>query len=158
MIPSPTRPVSRVPVSRVPVTDPQVASRPSDYADAFAVDLPAPDDTWPVTWVGTGLSQVPPIVDWVAARLGFAIGTGDPLDGWVVESSGPDAVHLVVDLPTIHVDFVGRNLSPTRRTLTTAVTYTRPRLGRLVLAVIAPAHRRTVRWVLARSVPTPVAA
>ena len=37
------------------------------------------------------------------------------------------------------------NVTPTRRTLTTLVTYTRPWLGRLVMTIIRPAHRRLAR-------------
>ena len=137
----------------VQVQDPVATGRRYDYADAFVVDLPASAGSPPSTWLGTGLSRVPPVVGWVAARLGFSSTTpADPLDGWEVRSSGPDAVHLVVDLPLLHVDLIGRNPSPTRRMLSTLVTFRRPRLARLVWIVVGPAHRRTVRWLLANSV------
>jgi hypothetical protein len=122
-----------------------------DYVDAFAIDLPAPDHTPPAIWLGTGLSQVPPITDWVADRLGFKTEGGDPLDGWQVEASTPDTVHLVVELPVMHVDLIGHNPSATRRTLTTRLTYRRPVLARLIWLVVGPAHRLTVRWLLAKS-------
>jgi hypothetical protein len=145
-------------VRRITVLDPLAASARYDYTDAFAVDLPDPDATPPATWLGFALSRVPAVVDWVAARLGFPPGTGDPLDGWEVRTSGPDVVHLVVDLPLLHVDLLGRNAAPTRRTLTTLLTYRRPWLARLVWVVIGPAHRRTVRWVLATGLrPQPAA-
>jgi hypothetical protein len=133
---------------RVEVRDAVPAGRRHDYADAFAVDLPAPDDTPPATWLGAALSRTPPLVDWVASRLGFSTETREPLDGWEVEMSTSDAIHLVVELPLMHVDFVGRNESPTRRTLTTHVIFRRPWLARPVWLVVGPAHRRTARWLL----------
>ena len=152
--------MDRPAVSRIDVQDPVARRTHYDYADAFAVGLPAPDSTPPATWLGTGLSQVPPVVDWVAARLGFSSMTpSDPLDGWDVRSSSPDLVHLVVDLPLLHVDFIGRNAGPARRMLTTLVSFRRPLLARLVWLVVGPAHRRTVRWVLGeglRTVPVDV--
>ena len=63
---------------------------------------------------------------WVADRLGFQTGSGDPLDGWQVETRLPDTVHLVVDLPVMHVDLIGHNAVPDRRTITTLLTYRRP--------------------------------
>ena len=58
----------------------------------------------------------------------------------------------------LHVDFVGRNTSPTRRTLTTLLTYRRPWV-RLLWLVVGPAHRRTARWILETSLsPQPVPA
>jgi hypothetical protein len=122
-----------------------------DYVDAFGIDLPAPDPTPPADWLGAGLSSVPPITTWVADRLGFQAGSGDPLDGWQIEASTPDTVHLVVELPVMHVDLIGHNPSATRRTLTTLLTYRRPILARLVWLVLGPAHRLTVRWLLAQS-------
>jgi len=137
------------PVQRIEVQDPFAAHGRHDYTDAFAVDLPGPDASPPATWLGSALSRVPAIVAWVAARLGFPPGTGDPLDGWEIRTSTPEMVHLVVELPLMHVDLIGRNAAPARRTLTTLLTYRRPLLGRLVWVVVGPAHRRTVRWVLA---------
>jgi len=143
-------------VKRMTVQDPIAAETRYDYADAFAVDLPTPDASPPATWLGARLSQLPPVVDWVAARLGFTSTTpSDPLDGWEVRASGPALVHLVVELPLLHVDLLGRNPGPARRSLTTLVSYRRPWLARLVWIWLGPAHRRTVRWLLS---PRPGAA
>ena len=122
-----------------------------DYVDAFAIDLLVPDDTPPAVWLGAGLSHVPPITNWVADRLGFQTGSGDPLDGWQIETKTPDTVHLVVDLPVMHVDLIGHNDSARRRSITTLLTYRRPIVARLVWLVVGPAHRLTVRWLLAAS-------
>ena len=122
-----------------------------DYVDAFAIDLPTPDHTPPAAWLGAGLSSVPPITRWVADRLGFRTGSDDPIDGWQVEAETPDTVHLVAELPVMHVDLIGHNDSATRRSLTTLLTYRRPTLARLVWLVVGPAHRLTARWLLATS-------
>src|SRR5918997_6891092 len=143
---------SRVVSLQVPVEDPVATGKRLDYADAFVVDLLAPAASTPATWLGTGLSRVPPMVNWVAARLGFSSTTPtDPLDGWDVRSYDPDVVHLVVQLPLLYVDLIGRNSGPTRRMLTTLVRFQRPWLARLVWIALGPAHRRTVRWLLATS-------
>lgn len=64
--------------------------------------------------------------------------------------------HLAAALPMLHVDFVGRNVTPSRRMLTTGVTYPRPRLGRPMMTLIKPGHRLTARRLITSHVPTPV--
>lgn len=139
---------------RVPVTDPVTTDY--DYADAYAVDLPGPDPATPETWLRAGLAAVPPFVDRVVARLGFPTGTGDPLNAFTVRTTDPGMTHLEVALPMMRVHLVGRNPTPTRRTFTTLVTYTRPWLGRLVMAVIGPAHRLTARRLVTTGVSSTV--
>lgn len=136
----------------VAVTDP-LAVRPYDYADAFAADLPAPDPNPPETWMRLGLAAVPGVVDWIVARLGFRSAGGDPLNDWEARAADPQVLHLATALPMMHVELIGRNLSPTRRTLTTVVSYTRPRLGPLVMTLIGPVHRRLARRLVAGSAP-----
>lgn len=134
----------------VPVTDP-LATMPADYADAYAVDLPSREPELPHVWVRAGLAAVPPVVDRIVERLGFKTGAGDPLDEWQTHVSTPEVVHLAVALPLLHVDFIGRNVTPTRRMLTTVVRYTRPWLGRLVMTLIKPGHRFTARRLVTAS-------
>lgn len=132
----------------IAVTDP-LAVRPYDYADAFAADLPAPDPAPPATWTRVGLATVPAAADWVVARLGFRGAGGDPLDDWDIRSADPQVLHLATTLPMMRVQLIARNLTPTRRTLTTVVSYTRPRLGWLVMTLIGPVHRRLARRLVA---------
>jgi hypothetical protein len=141
-------------VRRIAVVDPIAADRRRDYADAYAVDLPISDAAPPETWLSAALSQLPPVVVWITTRLGFSGATANPLDGWQIRANGPDVLHLVAELPIAYVDFVGRNASPTYRTLTTLLTYRRPWLGRLVWWLVGPVHRRTARWILATSLRT----
>lgn len=144
-------------VHRVEVTDP-LATRSYDYADAYAADLPASDGIPPETWMRLGLAAVPGAADWIVARLGFRSAGGDPLDDWQVSRPDPQVLHLATTLPMMEVELVGRNVTPTRRTLTTLVTYTRPRLGRLVMTLIGPAHRRLARRLVASHSPAAVPA
>ena len=127
-----------------------------DYADAFAADLSIPDGNPPETWMRLGLAAVPGMADWIVARLGFRSAGGDPLDDWQVEKPDPQVLHLATTLPMMRVELVARNVTPTRRTLTTLVTYTRPRLGRLVMTIIGPAHRRLAQRLVAGATPARV--
>lgn len=139
----------------VAVTDP-LAARPFGYADAFAADLPQPDPRPPETWMRLGLAAVPGFADWIVSRLGFRSAGGDPLDDWESRTAEPQVLHLATTLPMMRVELIGRNVTPTRRTLTTVVTYTRPRLGRLVMTLIGPAHRRLARRIVAGRAPATV--
>ena len=56
----------------------------------------------------------------------------------------------------MQVELVAQNVTPTRRTLTTLVTYTRPWLGRLVMTIIGPAHRRLAQRLVAGPAPARV--
>ena len=133
--------------------DPVALSTRYDYADAFAVDLPRPDITPPERWLGAALGQLPPVVRWITARLGFAAADRSSLAGWEVRTNGPAVIHLVAHLPLLHVDLVGRNISSTHRTLTTVLTYRRPWLARPVWLVVGPVHRRTARRLLSWEEP-----
>jgi hypothetical protein len=137
----------------VAVSDPILAGRAYDYADAFAVDLGPADDRAPAAWVRDGLAATPAWVDRVVRLIGVQP-AADPapgeLDVFHVVSSDADAVHLEKSLPLLHVDLVGRNVAPGRRMLSTGLTYRRPALARLVWAVVGPGHRWAARRVLAR--------
>jgi hypothetical protein len=144
-------------VRQIAVDDSIATGARYDYADAFVIDLPGPDTTPPERWLGTAFTRLPWVVDWITTRLGFSGAGSAPLDGWDIQANDPDLVHLVTHLPMAHVDFVGRNTTPTRRTLTTLLTYRRPWLGRLVWLFVGPVHRRTARWLLSTSLrPEPV--
>lgn len=138
-------------VQRVGVTDPLATARQYDYADAFEIRLPGPDPYSPETWVRAGLAATPDWVDRVVGLLGFREApdsAADHVSGFRIVESGPEVVHLETTLPLMHVDLVGRNVEPTRRTLTTVLRYERPVLGRLVFAIIGVGHRWAVPRVI----------
>lgn len=142
-------------VRRVEVTDPIATACPHNYADAFEVRLPAPDLYPPETWVRAGLAATPKWVDHVISLLGWREAPGSSagnLSGFEVVASNTEVIHLETSLPLLHVVMVGRNVEPTRRTLTTAVRFERPVIARLVFAFIGIGHRWAVRQVLTSKV------
>jgi hypothetical protein len=130
---------------RVGVTDPVVAGRRHDYADAFALRLDGPDPCSPEEWVRAGVDATPA---WVKRVAGHADGLGSAR----IVASDDDVVVLEDADPLMHTTMVGRNVQPGLRVLTTVLRYRRPRLARAVWAVVGILHRRTARRVVAGGV------
>lgn len=138
-------------VRRVEPTDPITNARRYDYADAFELRLPEQDSTSPGLWVGAGLNSTPKWVDRVAGLVGMSStpeSTTEYAGLFQVVASDPGFIHLETSIPLMDVVLVGRNVEPTRRMLTTTLTYRRPRLARLAWAFIGIGHRRLVPYVL----------
>lgn len=145
-------------VRQVGVTDPIADARHYDYADAFELRLPEPDLYSPETWVRAGLESVPGVVDRIVGLLGYHNPTessADNVEMFRIVRSDPEVVHLEASLPLLHVVMVGRNVEPTRRMLTSILTYERPVLARLVWAIVGLGHRRMAPYVIMGKVPTP---
>jgi hypothetical protein len=143
-------------VRRVPADDPIVLGRAFDYTDAFVVDLPEPDDRPPAEWVREGLAAMPKWVERGARAIGVQPVKDPPpgqLDVFRIVSTDDDVVHLEKALPLLHVDFIGRNVGPRRRMITTGLTYRRPLLATIVWTIIGPGHRWGARRMLARMLP-----
>ncbi len=137
------------------MTDSIAVARRYDYADAFELDLPAPDPYPPETWVRAGLNATPGWVDRVVGLLGFGeapAASADHVSGFRVVESGPEVIHLETSLPLMHVALVGRRVGPSGRRLTTVVRYERPVLARLVFAIVSIGHRWAVPRVLTAKV------
>lgn len=145
-------------VRRVEVTDPVAAACRYDYADAFELRLPVPDPYPPETWVREGLAvATPAVVDRIVGLLGFReapASSTDHLSVFRIVASGPEVVHLEASVPLMHVIVVGRRVGPTRRMLTSILTYERPVLARAIWAVIGFGHRRLVPPVLTGKIAT----
>lgn len=136
---------------RVEPTDPIATARRYDYADAFERRLTEPDQYSPEIWVRAGLDSTPRWVDRVAGFLGMgsAPESSTKYAGlFQVVASDPEFIHLETSIPLMHVVVVGRNVEPTRRMLTTTLTYKRPLLARMVWALIGIGHRRLAPYVL----------
>lgn len=129
-------------VRRVEVDE--VALPSHDYADAFEVAWADADVEEPRQWVLRGMGGAPAWVRWVVRRIGFT--------GWSVVESNRDLVRLEQRLPALAVSVVGRNF-PGRRRMTTALTYLRPVLGRLLWAAIGSSHRRVAKRVVTSRPP-----
>ncbi len=139
-------------VRRVKVTDPIAASRRYDYADAFELRLPGPDQDTPETWVRAGMSSVPRVVNWIVGAMGGGetpVPSDDHVEMFRIVTSTPEVVHLESSDPLMDVVMVGRRVEPTRWMLSTILCYKRPVLARLVWAVVRLAHRWTARYVIA---------
>lgn len=140
-------------VLRIEASDPVALGRAYDYADAFVLDLPAPDTQSPEGWVLTGMDDVPAVIEWITSLLGIADDpSADRPGGWTVVESNSEVVHLEQSLPLMYVTLVGRNAEANQRMLTTVVQYQRPTLARLVWAVVGIAHRRTARRVITNGI------
>jgi hypothetical protein len=135
-------------VRRVGVTDPIAAARGYDYADAFEVRLPEPDQYPPETWVRAGVDATPAWIKRIAGHAGDGLGSAR-----IVESDA-DVVVLEDSDPLMHTVLVGRNVEPTRRVLTTVLRYERPVLARLIWAIVGMVHRRTARQVITNKIST----
>jgi hypothetical protein len=144
-------------VHRVAVTDPIATAYPYDYADAFEVRLPEPDLHPPETWVRSGLDSTPEWMDQIASLLGLGsapTSSEDRVDVFRVVKSDAEVVQLEASVPLMHIVIVGRRVTPTQRMLTSILHYKRPRLARLVWAVIGFGHRWAVPQVLTSKVST----
>lgn len=137
-------------VRQIPVREPVVCAQRYEYADAFEAHVPDGEACPPEQWVAAGLDSTPRWVGWIVRVLGVEPSdtAGEGVGGWDIVESTPDIVHLEQELPLLHAVFVGRNVDATHRMLTTALTYDRPLIGRLVWSIVGIAHRRTARRVI----------
>jgi hypothetical protein len=143
-------------VRQVEVTDPVATAHPYDYADAFEIRLREPDLHPPETWVRAGLASTPKWMDQIASLLGLSsapTSSEDMLDVFRVVKSDAEVVQLETSVPLMHIVIVGRRVTPTQRMLTSILHYKRPRLARLVWAVIGFGHRWAVPQVLTSKIP-----
>lgn len=145
-------------VRRIELTEPIAAGRQYHYADAFEVRLSAPDTSSPEQWLRAGFDSAPAVVDWIASLLSTgsdASSPSDELDGWRIVASTPEVIHLEQSDSLMDVVMVGRRAEPTRRVLTTVLSYKRPILARLLFAVIRPAHRWMARRIVTSGMAHP---
>ena len=145
-------------VRRVDVSEDVAAGRRYDYADAFEVQLPEPEQQPPRAWVLAGLNEAPVLVERVARWLGVdrdgstAGGTG----GWDVVESSADVIQMEQTVPLMHVVLVGRRVGNSGRRFTSLLYFTRPVPARLVWVLVGIGHRWMVRRLLVGARATPV--
>lgn len=144
---------------RVPVTEEKLRGIGRyDYADAFEVRVPDPDQRSAEQWLRCGFGQAPPALRWtivVAHRhvLGFRlapVSSPDHVVGWTVVDAQPDVIHLEAASPLLSAAMVGRRANATTTTLTTCLTYERPRAAQ-VWRMLGPLHRRIAPYLLNRA-------
>jgi len=130
-----------------------------DYADAFEIRPPAGDERTAEDWMRCGLEEAPLPLRWtilVAHRfvLGFDLAPRSApgnIMGWRIVSSVPDLTHLQATSPLLQGDLVARRDNEARVTLSTYLSFNRPRPARLVWMVVGPLHRRIAPYLLERA-------
>jgi hypothetical protein len=145
-------------VRRLDAAEMSLGGGSHDYADAFAVELEAPDAHSPEQWARVALEQASPVVRRIIRfaqvrvlrlQLQPSADTGAVL-GWPVVASTVDTVHLQAAGRLLSGDIVGRRLSPQLMVLTTSLTFER-RLAGLLWVVVGPLHRRIAADLLRRA-------
>lgn len=140
---SPTRAQTR----RIAVPE-DPAVRGFDYADAFWVRAPAPEERSAETLARIALERAPVPVRLVVRlaqrgvlRLRAARGPReDQVFGWQIVHSDPDELRLASDGPLLRAQIVARRLGPDEASVATYVWFSRPQ-ARWVWPVVAPLHR-----------------
>ncbi len=132
---------------------------PPDYADAFEIRVPEPDERSPEQWVRSGLEDAPRAVRRIVLvaqrhllllRL-YAPASPENVLGWRIRTSTAAVVELEASSPLLQALLVARKVDPTCVVFTTMLRYTRPLPAWAVWAVVAPVHRRVARHLLARA-------
>ena len=130
-----------------------------DYADAFEIRPSAGDERSAEDWMRCGLEGAPLPLRWtilVAHRfvLGFDLAPHSApgnIMGWRIVTSTPDLTHLQATSPLLRGDLVARRDGPELVTLSTYLSFRRPRSARIVWMLVGPLHRRIAPYLLERS-------
>jgi hypothetical protein len=130
-----------------------------DYADAFEIRLPTPDERTAEEWMRSALDEAPgPVHGTIRVAHRFVLGfhleprsAPGNLMGWPVVSSVPDLIHLRATSPLMRGDLVVRRDGPMGTTLVTYLSFNRPRAGRLIWMAVGPVHRRIAPYLLERA-------
>lgn len=138
--------------------EPLLGGSRADYADAFVVELDAPDAHSPEQWAKAALEGASPVVRGIirlaqvrVLRLRLRPRTDkQAVLGWPVRASTSEAFHLRADGPLVAGDIVGRRTSPRRIVVTTSLVFER-RLARPVWMLVGPLHRRVAAYLLRRA-------
>jgi hypothetical protein len=131
----------------------------SDYADAFELTIPEPDDRPVEQWMRAGLEGAPAAVRTLIVlvhRHVLRLKLGRPADrsrvlGWRIAEAGDDVVRLRASGTLADAVIIGRRIDAPGIRLTTALSYRRPALASVVWAVVGPLHRRIAPLLLERA-------
>jgi hypothetical protein len=130
-----------------------------DYADAFELPTPQPDDRPVEQWMRAGLEGAPAAVRTLIVlvhRHVLRLKLDPPADrsrvlGWRIAEAGDDVVRLQASGTLADAVIIGRRIDAPGIRLTTALRYRRPALARVVWAIIGPLHRRIAPLLLERA-------
>jgi len=121
-----------------------------DYADAFELPTTEPDVRPVEQWMRAGLEGAPAAVRTLIVlvhRHVLRLNLGRPHDrgrvlGWRIAAAGDDVVRLEASGTLADAVIIGRRIDAPGIRLTTALSYRKPAVARVVWAVIGPLHRR----------------
>ena len=145
---------------QVPVADePLIGDARYDYADAFEIEVRTQDTRSAEELVRLTIDEAPPAVTWTILTahrylLRFELGPGSSpqhIMGWNIARSEPDVVVLETAGPVARAVIVARKPEPNRMRVSTFVFYMRPAIGRLLLKLAGPVHRRIAPYLLERT-------
>ena len=142
---------------RVAVREP-LDSAP-DYADAFELPMSETDHRTAEQWLRAGLEQAPAAVRTLIVlvhRHVLRLELGRPTDrsrvlGWRIAEADDDVVRLEAAGTLAYAVIIGRRIDAPGIRLTTALSYRRPALARVVWTVIGSLHRRIAPLLLERA-------
>ena len=130
-----------------------------DYADAFEIRAPELQGQSAEDLARLIVQEASPPVLWiirVAHRhlLRFRLGpfsSPDHILGWKIVRRDRDTLVIEADSPLLRGVIVGRKTEQTCSVVTTYVFYKRPALGRILLMIAGPIHRRIAPHLLERA-------
>ena len=135
----------------------------SDYADAFELTIPEPDDRPVEHWMRAGLEGAPAAVRTLIVlvhRHVLRLRLGPPYDrgqvlGWRIAEADDVVVRLEASGTLADGVIIGRRIDAPGIRLTTALTYRRRAVAPVVWTVIGPLHRRIAPLLLERAARQP---
>ena len=130
-----------------------------DYADAFEIRAPELQGRSAEDLARLIVQEALPPVLWmirVAHRhlLRFRLGpylSPDHILGWKIVRRDLDTLVIEADSPLLRSIIVGRKTEQTCTVVTTYVFYKRPTIGRILLLIAGPIHRRIAPHLLERA-------
>lgn len=144
---------------QVPVAayEPLIGGNSYDYADAFAIRVPEPDDRPVEQFVRAAVEQAPwPVILTVRAvhryllrlRLGPST-SADHVLGFKILSSEHDVVHLEAVSPVLgRGAILVRRIDPTCAVVTTYLFFARPAAARVIWKIAGPLHRKVAPYLM----------
>ena len=145
----------QAPVADEPLTD----DARYDYADAFEIEVRTQEMRSAEELVRLAIEEAPAVIrrtiltahrHLLRFRLGPASSPGHIM-GWNIVRSEPDVVQIETVGPVARAVIVARKPAPNRMRVSTFVFYVRPAIGRLLLKLAGPVHRRIAPYLLERT-------
>ncbi len=137
--------------------EPLIGSDRYDYADAFEIRLPEPDDRSVEQFVRTAVEEAPaPLLLTVRLAHKYLLrlrlgprSSPDHVFGFKILKSERDLIHLEALSPVLgRAVIVGRRIDATRAVLTTYLFFARPTAALVVWKIAGPLHRKVAPYLM----------